>query len=241
MVSFGLQNPFACRIRRVLAGERGPTTSCGVIHSMSRACRLNTATEICVLGTQTARRCGKYGGPSMSGRPVRTAGTPVPDDRMEDSLCARRYSRFSEAYRSSQQYRAAARQPLYNLGDSIRDPAQTERFRRFKAMQDLEGKSEPSAYRGLRLVQVRCAASVQAAKPRFRGVCDGRHLLPAINGASLTSAMLRQAISVRSSTGCTLRCTLLDRNGRLEHAIRRKGSSTIFRAELSPTQASLRS
>jgi hypothetical protein len=241
MVSFGLQNPFACRIRRVLAGERGPTTSCGVIHSMSRACRLNTATEICVLGTQTARRCGKYGGPSMSGRPVRTAGTPVPDDRMEDSLCARRYSRFSEAYRSSQQYRAAARQPLYNLGDSIRDPAQTERFRRFKAMQDLEGKSEPSAYRGLRLVQVRCAASVQAAKPRFPGCVRRPPPVTRDQGRISNNHYACQAISVRSSTGCTLRCTLLDRNGRLERAIRRKGSSTIFRAELSPTQASLRS
>jgi hypothetical protein len=36
----------------------------------------------------------------------------------------------------SQQYRAAARQSLYNLGDSIRDPAQAERFRHSKAVQD---------------------------------------------------------------------------------------------------------
>jgi tetratricopeptide (TPR) repeat protein len=37
----------------------------------------------------------------------------------------------------SQQYRAAARDSLYNLGDSIRDPAQAQRFRRAKAVQDL--------------------------------------------------------------------------------------------------------
>jgi hypothetical protein len=36
----------------------------------------------------------------------------------------------------SQQYRAAARQSLYNLGDSIREPAHAERFRRSKAVQE---------------------------------------------------------------------------------------------------------
>ena len=40
--------------------------------------------------------------------------------------------------RDSQHYRAAARQSLHNLADSIRDPAQAARFRKSKAMQDLE-------------------------------------------------------------------------------------------------------